>query len=201
MLRERRDYPHDEIVGDLRFLAAAPSAAVGGAPEPFRTTADRPTTSTSQESESQGSSPKTVATDCGTVVFSESEPGEALNALDSKAFGIRSSDSPRRVQGHKNVLSRGGCVDLILKYTQMYGSIDRSMTGTRGTWSATTETRAIELLSTNREAVRPTGRLRFRVRSSDGTTNTRSSLVSTGGAVNVRNGLIERPRVNTSSRQ
>jgi hypothetical protein len=96
-------------------------AEAEGSFEDLRTTADRPVTSTSQDSESPGSSPKTVATDCGTVVFSESEPGDALNALDSKAFGIRSPDLHRRAQGHKYGLSSGRMIDLNLKYIRSMG--------------------------------------------------------------------------------
>jgi transposase len=41
------------------------------------------------------------------------------------------------------------------------------MPGTRGPWDEATEIRAIRLLSTHKEAVRPNGRLRFQVLSSD----------------------------------
>jgi transposase len=132
------------------------------------TVADREGTSTRQTIESPGLSPSTVATDSGTVVFSESEAGEALNALDTKDSGIRLPDIPRRAVGHNSGLSRGRRLDLILKYQRMHGPIDRSMNGTRGPWDSATESRAVRMLSSHREAVRAAGRLRFSVRSSDG---------------------------------
>jgi transposase len=135
--------------------------------EPLRTTADLVETSTSHTNESPGSSPSTVATDCGTVVFNDPEPDTARNALDSKFFGKSASSTEVRRSGHISGLTRGRRLDLILKYRQQYRSIDRPMAGTKGPWSEETEQRAIRLISSHRESVRPDGKVRFLVESSD----------------------------------
>jgi Transposase DDE domain/SWIM zinc finger len=59
-------------------------------------------------------------------------------------------------------------MDLILKYYRVYGPMYRPMKGTKGPWDSTVEERAIRLLSAHREAVRPNGRVRFEVSSTDG---------------------------------
>lgn len=61
-------------------------------------------------------------------------------------------------------------MDLILIYSRSYGPIDRSMSGTRGSWGAEAETKAIKLVSSHRESVRPAGRVRFLVASQSGNT-------------------------------
>ena len=131
------------------------------------TLADREATSTSQLSASLGSRPSTVATEIGTVVFSESDRGDARNTWEREVFGIGNS-TPRKAIGHISGLSRGRRIDLIIKYRADCRPIDRPMTGTRGPWNADTDLRSIRLLSTHREAVRPQGRLRFEVTSEDG---------------------------------
>jgi transposase len=142
-----------------------PTVAVASRP----TTADPDFTSTVHTRVSPASSPRTVATDCGTVVLSDSDPGAARNVLDSNDLGISGPCRLTDELAHNIGLSRGRRVDLIYKYNLCYGPIDRPMNGTRGPWSANTEARAIQILSTRREAVRPNGRLRFSVRSSDDT--------------------------------
>lgn len=133
-----------------------------------RTTADRDETSISHTIESPDSSPSTVATSDGTVVFSELVAAAALNTLDSNSFGIHYAPGKARTRDHISGLSRGRRKDLVLKYYRVVRSNNRPMTGTRGPWDEATEIRAVRLLSTHREAVRPTGRLRFQVFSADG---------------------------------
>jgi len=137
--------------------------------EEDRTNAVLASTSSSQTSVSPASSPSTVATDCGTVVFNDSDPETALNALDSNVVTMGRPKPLNYNEGITLGLSRGRRLDLVLKYERVYRSIVRPMSGTRGPWDAATESRAIRLLSTHKEAVRPNGRLRFQVRSSDGT--------------------------------
>jgi transposase len=131
------------------------------------TVAERDSTSTVHSILSPGPSPKTVATDCGTVVFRDSEPGEALNALDSNDVGKRTSKQAMAEGGHKNGLSKGRCLDLRLMYERAYGSIDRSMRGKQGPWDGRADEIAIKLHSTSRDRVRPVGRLKFSVKSAD----------------------------------
>jgi transposase len=133
-----------------------------------RTIATRPETSTSQTSESPGSSPSTVATDCGTVVFNDSELGAARKTFDSKERGIVYLGRANNTSGHKTGLSRGLRLDLCLKYYREHGPIDRPMKGTNGPWDETTEIRAIRMVSAAKEAVKARGRLRFEVRSAEG---------------------------------
>jgi hypothetical protein len=158
--------PESEAINPQTRVEEDPLPRPGGVP--FETDAVRDSTSTAQTRVSPGSSPSTVATDCGTVVFKESEAGEALKALDSNDFGNVSTPCGGNHRGHKSGLSRGRRLDLIIKYYRGRGSIDRSMSGTQGPWDAGTEERAIRLVTSHREAVRPQGRVAFRVRSSDG---------------------------------
>lgn len=136
---------------------------------PLVTTTDRESTSTVQSNESLGSNPSTVATDCGTVVLSESDTGEARIALDSKVLAMGRTKRPRPTRGIYEGLSGGRKRDLIVKYTRLHGSISRPMSGTRGPWDTETEARAIRLISGNRHSVRANGRVRFAVDSRDGT--------------------------------
>ena len=69
---------------DLDFFLAGDRAGES----PFETIAVLDATSTSQTNRSPGSSPKTTAADCGTVVFSESDPATARNVLDSNLVGM-----------------------------------------------------------------------------------------------------------------
>lgn len=138
-------------------------------PGPLVTVADRVETSTSQFSESPGSNPNTVATDCGTVVLRDSDRGAARNTRDSNSRGMGDSRRAITLRLLDHGLTRGRRIDLILKYHRQYRSIDRPMNGTRGPWDETVEQRAIKLVSAHREAVRPAGRIRFSVASFDGT--------------------------------
>jgi transposase len=133
------------------------------------TRADLPLTSTDHSIASPGSRPNTVATDCGTVVFNEAEPATARNTLDSNRRATPITLLGTKMGGRIYGLSRGRCTDLIFKYHRQYRSTHRSMSGTRGPWGSEVEERAIRLLSTHREAVRPNGRVRFEVKSTDGT--------------------------------
>jgi transposase len=103
------------------------------------------------------------------VVFNDTDLGEAKKALDSKVFGIVSTRPLTSERAHNLGLSRGRRIDLTYMYYRQYRSIDRPMPGTRGPWNGEVEARAIRLLSTHREAVRPNGRVRFEVKSTDGT--------------------------------
>lgn len=135
--------------------------------EADRTTALLSSTSTSQINVPPASSPRTVATGCGTVVLRDTDSGAARNAFDSNDLATAPLRPLSYHDGIKIGLNRGRRIDLILKYNQMYRPIDRSMPGTRGPWDEATEIRAIRILSTHREAIRPNGRLRFQVLSSD----------------------------------
>ena len=130
--------------------------------------AERAPTSTVQVRTSPASSPSTVATACGTVVFREPDPETALKARDSKLFGTFAPVAVNRHLDHISGLSRGRRIDLIVKYHLQYRSIDRPMSGTRGPWDEEREARAIRLVSSHRENVRASGRVRFQVSSSDG---------------------------------
>jgi transposase len=132
------------------------------------TTAERAPTSTVQVRVSPASSPSTVATACGTVVLREPDPETALNARDSKFFGTSASVAGNTQRDHKNGLSRGRRIDLIVKYHLQYRSMHRPMVGTRGTWDEEREARAIRLVSSHRENIRASGRVQFQVSSSDG---------------------------------
>lgn len=133
------------------------------------TLADRAATSTSQTMVSLASRPSTVATGCGTVVLSDSEPATDLKSLDSNRFGTHYAPGRGRSPEHISGLSRGRRLDLILKYRQLLRPTHRPMAGTKGPWEGETEERAIRLLTSRREAVRPQGRVTFEVRSTDGT--------------------------------
>jgi hypothetical protein len=133
-----------------------------------RTSADLAETSTTQQIESPGSSSSTVATGCGTVVLRESEAGEALNAFDSNERATVGIEARKSVLGHKCDLPKGLRIDLKLKYLATHGSIDRSMTGTRGRWDRRVDGKAIRVLSTRRSRMRKGSRLRFEVPSEDG---------------------------------
>lgn len=138
-------------------------------PEGDRVTrAERSATSTSQTSVSLASKPSTVATDCGTVVFSDSDPATALKSLDSNRFGTHYAPGRGRSPAHISGLSRGRRIDLAYKYYLRYRSIDSPMSGTRGPWDGETEERAIRLMTSHRAAVRPQGRVLFEVKSTDG---------------------------------
>ena len=108
----------DTAVPTVRYADRRPSFPEGGpgpVVEPRRTVADFVDTSTSQLSESPGSSPKTVAIDCGTVVFRESEAGAALKTFDSNDLGIGFTRSATYGKGHISGISKGRRIDLILK--------------------------------------------------------------------------------------
>lgn len=135
----------------------------------LRTVAKPARTSTVQRSESPASNSNTVTTACGTVVLSELDPATALNARDSTVCGRMTTTARDDANSLKCGLSRGRRIDLILKYDRQYRPIDRPMTGTRGPWNEATEQRAIRLVSSQKNNVRPDGRVSFRVSSTDGT--------------------------------
>jgi transposase len=136
--------------------------------DPRRTIALLEPTSTSQDNSSPGSSPSTVATDCGTVVFKDSDPETARNSFEVNRFGTHYAPGYGRSRGHISGLSRGRRIDLILKYARLNRSIDRPMPGTRGPYGSDVEERAIRLISSHRDAIRPQGRVAFEVSSLDG---------------------------------
>ncbi len=133
------------------------------------TLADLPPTSTSHTTVSPASRPRTVATDCGTVVLSDSDPATARNNFDSNRVGTHYASGQARVPGHISGLSKGRRLDLMAIYSRMHRPIGRPMAGTKGPWTGELEERAIRLLSSRRESVRPQARVVFEVKSRDGT--------------------------------
>ncbi|HEV2449087.1 MAG TPA: transposase [Thermoplasmata archaeon] len=102
------------------------------------------------------------------MVFNDSVAGAARNTFDSKSFGTHYAPGLSRTPQHISGLSRGRRIDLITKYWNLYRPNYRPMLGTRGPWTEELGERAIRLLSSHKEAVRPQGRLVFEVRSLDG---------------------------------
>ena len=133
------------------------------------TLADLPSTSTSHTTESPGSSPRTVATGDGTVVFNDSVVGAARKTFDSNALGTATRSNRSILHGHISGLSEGRRIDLILKYASIRRPTHRPMSGMRGPWDTDVEERAIRLVSSRKNAIRPKGRLAFEVKSNDGT--------------------------------
>lgn len=136
---------------------------------PRRTTAVPDFGSGTQTMESPGRSSRMATTGCGTVVFRDRDVLEGSNVEVSNSIGTTLGQRKKDRWKHKSGLSKGRLIDLILKYCRAHGSIDRPMAGTRGTWDTETDMKAIRLLSSRREAMRPEGRARFRVPSQSGT--------------------------------
>lgn len=191
-----RSKESDRIAEPARDLPAQPLTRVLGCrrsgrvledwaeADPRLTTTDRDWTSTDQTRESPASTPRTVATDCGTVVFRESEPDCDRNALDSNSFGIATFPEWRSANGHKSNLYRGRRLDLILKYWRQFRPNDSPMSGTRGHWDQARELRAIRMVTSQRYAVRPTGRVAFRVRSEGDTRDYHVAVDGSGWSCN-----------------
>lgn len=172
--------PSDHEEPRRRGTAGAAGAGDSGAAADFRTRAVPACTSTDQQIESPASSPRTVATACGTVVFRDSEEDCDRNAFDSNSFGMSLFPEWRGARGHKTNLSRGRRLDLILKYRTQVRSNDSPMPGTKGAWDAARELRAIRMKSTHRNAVRPTGMVVFQVRSASDTRDYRVTVDELG---------------------
>lgn len=147
---------------------AGVALAFGSARPPFRTRAVRADTSTSQTSVSPGSRPRTVATDCGTVVLRDSEPVTARKVFDSNRAGNALSERRMWVALDNIDRSVGQLLGLGYKYRGRHRSKHRPM---KLGWDAATRqrsSRASRLLSRVEAPVEPVGKVEFKVRSESG---------------------------------
>jgi hypothetical protein len=147
---------------DLRALGP------GSAANPLETEAVRASTSTDQTIVSPGSSPSTVATDCGTVVFNEPEPATARKALDSNFVGISPSSSRNKAKGHKVGPQVGSFLGQKYIYSRSNRSKHRPMSVPWDDGIAVRDRRALAQMAQDPDSVEPIGPVRFKVRSSSG---------------------------------
>lgn len=138
------------------------------APPALVTTADRVSTSTFQVSESPGATPNTVATVCGTVVLSDSEPATARKVLDANSSDM--ATKPREGHGGNRGVGQevGRLKGQRVKYSWRYRSVNRSMRVQDDYRSEHLKTRAVTALEKDPSAVVQVGPEEYRVKSESG---------------------------------